>query len=126
MDKSLFPPPPPYTDDESAVAMQLMWRHGRELAIPLRELQRITGLGERAIKEAVQGLRLRHCEPVGSRRQPPGGYYIIDSAAELEETCRALIHQAIEELRVVHMLRGKNGSKLRELLGQLELEIGDH
>jgi hypothetical protein len=116
-------PFPEMTATEQRVYYEISWRHGQQYAIPIAEIQRHTGLSERTIKDAVRTLRLAHLQPIASRRQPPYGYFMIGTAAELEETVHAMRSQAIEELRVCFALLGRNRSRLRELLGQMEIEV---
>lgn len=116
-------PFPEMTAEEKDVFYQLQWRKGKEYAIRISELANATGLGERAIKDAVRTLRLVHMQLIGSRREPPYGYYMISTPEELQQTVHTFFSQAIEELKVVRALLGRDERKLRELLGQMEIEL---
>lgn len=113
----------PFTTDESAVYGELRLYHGRASALPIASIARRTGMKEREIKAAVEGLILRHNILVGSSRGKPCGYYLIETAEDLLKTIRPLKNQAIAELRRVYALLGKDQRRLRELLGQMELEV---
>lgn len=55
----------------------------------------------------------------GSKTMPPG-YYMIETAEELAATVRPLFRQAIDQLRTIEALTGKNYFT-RELAGQMKL-----
>lgn len=110
------------TDAEKLVWPELICRRGAEYAISIAELRRRTKLSERAVKDAVNGLRLRHLIPVGSSRGKKCGYYLIDNATEMERTVRSLRRQALSELHLIRVLMGRDQVRYRELLGQLVLE----
>lgn len=112
----------PLTSEEKAVRDLLLLRLGARRAIPIAAIRARTGMSERAVKAAVEGLIVRHGYKVGSSRRPPYGYYLIETAEELEATCRTQIRQLASEARRVRALMGKSDRWLRELLGQMNLE----
>lgn len=112
----------PITDDERSVWRVLYCRRGLRQALSIREIGASTALSDRAVKGAVAGLITRHNVAVGSSRRTPCGYYLLDTAEELEATCRPLERQAIAMFRRIRALRGPRDARLRELLGQMELE----
>ena len=111
------------TSDESAVWSELATRMGGYMAITNAAIRRRTGIGERNIKAAVEGLIVRHGFKIGSSRGKPAGYYLIETSEELERTCRTLRNQAMSELVRIAALRGRRYALA--LLGQMELELSD-
>jgi len=102
-------------------------RHvGRGQAIALAQICAVTRLGEREIKQAVHDLRMDGVH-IGSSRGAEGtaGYYMIESADELRAFLRAYGRQAISELRLIQRMLGKDEKWLRELEGQLALDLGE-
>ncbi len=107
----------------------VIWPHrGRAQAISIYQITSRTRLGAREIKKAVHELRLAGVR-IGSCRSGDGdlnaGYFMIESADELRDFLRSYYRQAITELRVVHAMLGKNDRILRELEGQLSLDLGE-
>jgi hypothetical protein len=77
---------------------------------------------QRAIKGAVRELR-RQGRKIGSCRGSkvaPAGYYMITTSAELALTVAPLLRQAVDELRTVEALTGRN-YYTAELAGQQRL-----
>jgi len=128
-----YPNPNPelITANEQAIWDELMWRRGLRHAVEIAVLQGIIyivhgrHLSEREVKAAVSGLIMRHGLRIGSSRQRPSGYYLIDSADELEATCRSLERQAVQMFRRVRALRGAGNARLLELAGQMIMEAGE-
>lgn len=112
----------PYTDAETRVRIWL--KPGAANAIRISELRRLTSISPREIKEAVRGLRIRHRVPVGSSRGGhfPPGYYLIETAEEIERSFRTLLRNGIESIRAAHAVR--KSARIEAALGQLDLEIG--
>jgi len=117
------PNPDLVTADEQAVWDALIFCRGARYALPLAAISRRTGLGERRVKAAVQGLRLRHRLPVGASRGTRNGYYKIDSAEEMAATIRVLRRQALSELQLICALAGHEWTRYREMLGQMGFEF---
>lgn len=111
------------TSDESAVWSELVTRLGRDQAMQIAAIRSRTGMGERNIKAAVEGLIVRHGYKIGSSRGKPAGYFLIETSEELERTCRTLRNQAMSELVRIAALRGRRYALA--LLGQMELELSD-
>ena len=68
--------------------------YGRENALPVRELERLTGLRRRQISKAVQDAR-RHGVPVLATANP-GGYYLAATEDEKAQCIRSLRHRENE------------------------------
>lgn len=116
--------PRPLTGDEHAVLEVLLQGLGAGAALAIDEIRERTGLSYRGVTRAVESLRVNHHLPIGSSRVEPHGYFIIQTAVDLESTVRPLRNQALSMLRVVVALQGRRKRRLRELLGQLEIELG--
>lgn len=76
---------------------------GRENALSLRELRRITGLHPRKITEAVQRARRRGVPVLSSSH--PGGYFIAATEEEKAAFERSMRHRARETLTTLRYLR---------------------
>lgn len=113
----------PLTPEEKAVWDDLSLCHGQQYARPRKAIEESTGLNERAVKRAVEGLRLRHNYKIGSSRVKPCGYYVIKTAMDLKATEGPYFSQAVQMMRVNYALNGKKKSYLRKMMGQMELEI---
>jgi hypothetical protein len=81
---------------------------------------------EREIKGAVHNLR-RAGRAVGSNRGAmkalPKGYFMVETAKELEDTVGPLRRQALNQLVTVGRLLGSDREKLRDLAGQIRLAL---
>ena len=84
-------------------------------------VRRRTGINERGVKAAVEGLIVRHGCKIGSSRGKPAGYFLIETSEELERTCRTLRNQAMSELVRIAALRGRRYAL--DLVGQMGLEL---
>ena len=62
---------------------------------------------QRKLKAIVRKLRRGGCKIASGRGDHPG-YYLISNAKELEATVRPLLRQAIDELRTIEALTGRN------------------
>lgn len=104
--------------EELAVARVLRW--GRARAIQIPELAAAADLPPRRTQEVVQRLILRHHWPIGTAMAAPFGNYLIDSAAELEETIKLLRERGISSLVRAAAL---NRSSLQEYLAHLQYQL---
>src|SRR3989304_3989805 len=69
---------------EAAVWRALSRRRGRVYAISRLALAREVELAPRQLQKVVHRLRVQHGMPIGSGADQPNGYWILDSAEELE------------------------------------------
>ncbi|WP_198086511.1 hypothetical protein [Variovorax sp. E3] len=104
------------------VLAELRTRPGRDNGIHVRDLvARITGQAgpapalERRVREFVSALRLQGEQICG---KPDTGYFMAQSAAELDETCRYLRSRAVSGLLIESRMRRVS---MPALLGQLTL-----
>jgi hypothetical protein len=116
----------PPTSAEWAVFSELgLFYHGRENALALKSIRIRTGMSEREIKKAVQGLRLRHRVRIGStrgRRGLPTGYFIVESVEDRDAAAQPYNRQIVNMARVSRAIYG-NDREFKAWLGQLELEV---
>lgn len=80
---------------------------------------------EREIKLAVHELRMEGVR-IGSTRfaaAEGGGYFMIESLAELRDFLRGYMRQALTELRLIERMLGKDYRIVKELEGQLSLDL---
>jgi hypothetical protein len=115
-------------DAHEARVMHVLTRHrGRAQAIRARDLAAEAGVaGEtarraspREIQEIVHRLRCEHGFPIASTAARPAGYYLPESAAEVEAFVREQRRKALGTLAAIAAVRR---IALPELLGQLALE----
>jgi hypothetical protein len=102
--------------------LQLLQAHqGKQRAVPLSFIAARMALTQRAVKDLVQDLRLSFGIQLGaSRDAEDGGYYLIATEEESEESTAQMFAQAITMLRVVAQMR--RGGRAA-LLAQIEIEL---
>ncbi len=83
------------------------------------DLERKRKAISRGIKASVRRLR-RAGYKIGSRRNENPGFFMIQTAKELSETVRPLLHQAVDQLKTIEALTGRQ-MFARELAGQARL-----
>jgi hypothetical protein len=112
-----------YTKAEESVLGLL--RHGSKSAVKISQITDATGLGDRRVKRIVRALRIRHGHPIcgekGKNSAP--GYYIADTAEELERTWSNLIDQALAMLKAASVIKNVNRQAVMEKRGQLHMAI---
>ncbi|MTB63847.1 DNA-binding protein [Streptococcus sp. zg-86] len=81
---------------------------GSERPITNREIQRITGLSERAIREIVQRLTVRYKIPIGNVRGNSAGYYFPTNDAERFQGMIELDKQVTEEHKRLEVIKYGN------------------
>jgi len=74
----------------------------------------------RRVKAIVAELR-KAGQPVGASRGTPHGYYLISTADQASKSADAMIHQAKSMLLAASRMVPK--SRMRELLGQIQIEV---
>lgn len=98
--------------------LEALSRHvGREHGITAAALAREAGVSERKLREAISALREDGIAVCG---HPKTGYFIAETAEELEESCRFLRSRAMHSLMLEARLRR---IPLPELLGQIRLNM---
>ena len=108
---------------ERVVLSMLRYRRGRERSVAICEIERLTDLKPREIKQAVRTLRLSFRLPIGSsKHSAEGGYYLMIT----DEDRAAWRHDIIAQIRAeVEVLRAADSDRAAlEALGQLQMEIG--
>lgn len=105
---------------EARVLSELRAHRGRERAIRVEDLGRACGISGRECQEVVHRLRIEHGIAIASAAGKPAGYYLIATADELEACVREHRSKALSTLAAMAALRRIH---LRELLGQLALEV---
>lgn len=106
------------TGDESLVYGLILGRDSSH-PLPLSEICDWTHLSPREVKGIIERLRLDRRLAIGSSRKKPSGYYICKSTEEVDNTIQPMFRQAIQMLRVVRAVAGKE--RLREWMGQARL-----
>ena len=108
-------------NQEEILLGSLIWKHrGRTNPISIARLREITGLSDRQIKGIVEQLVVTHKIRIGGRREEPAGYFVIESAEDLESAVKPYKAQIIAMWRRLRVLEAPQA--LKELLGQLKLE----
>jgi hypothetical protein len=93
---------------------------GRARAIKADELAALLDMTTRAVGDIMKSLSETHCLAIAAAVTKPYGYYLVDTAAELENYCGQLHSRALSQLRRESILRRV---PMPELLGQLRSEI---
>lgn len=88
-------------------------QHGRENAINMEDLRRITGLRSRQVTQAVQDARRRGVPVLSSSH--PGGYFIAASEEEKKRYLKSMGHRAKE---IIATLRCLERAKVEETDGR--------
>jgi biotin operon repressor len=96
---------------------------GKRRAVPLETVRERMHLSARTVKELVQDLRTNFGVQLGASRDAEGGgYYLVATEAESDESTAQMRAQAITMLRASHRMR-RDRETLSELLQQIELEL---
>lgn len=104
------------SEDRRALVMQVLSKHrGAASGIGVTALAEAAGVPERAVRAAVSELRE---EGIAVCAHPSEGYYIANSAQELEQCCQFLRSRALHSLQLEARLRKV---ALADLIGQLRL-----
>jgi len=102
--------------DKARVLAALIGHRGRANGITARTLAQQIEISERDVRHAVTELREEEFAICG---HPSSGYFIAETAAEIEETCEFLRGRALHSLMLASRLSKK---PLAELIGQLRLK----
>jgi hypothetical protein len=102
------------TTEEKVLA--LIHTGTRQKPITIAEIGVRTLLSPRAIKKIVRKLRRDNAQISSSKSGINGGYYIADSAEDLERAAADLEHQAKDMLVTAGVLRER--LRIREMVGQ--------
>lgn len=109
------------TGEEKSITEILTKATGRERAVSVAAIARMTGINERRVRQIVKHLIERHHFPIGSTTTTPSGYYIITDNDERVMVRKSLTGRALSILKraSVYDKAGWVGA----ITGQLELEI---
>lgn len=109
------------TDEEKSITGILTKATGRERAVSVRAITRMTGINERRVRQIVKHLIERHHFPIGSTTTAPSGYYMITDNDERVMVRKSLTGRALSILKraSVYDKAGWVGA----ITGQLELEL---
>ena len=109
-------------DHEKAVLRAIRYMRGLDNAISISEVQKITHLDPRSIKEAVRTLRMSFHLPIGSsKHSTKGGYFLMVSDADRAVWRGDVTDQIRAEVEVLRAADGHSGAL--EVLGQLQMEL---
>ena len=96
--------------------LAVLYRHiGADKAIGVAQLSKQVGISPRCIRRLITELRMEGNAICG---HPSTGYYVAETADELEQTCAFLKHRALHSLTLASRL---SNVPLPDLLGQLHL-----
>lgn len=121
----LFAPPAPDELNTSGIAAKpnemriyslLREHHGYRNPLSIKTLKSITGLSERVIKDVVHELIVTHKQRIGALRGEHPGYFMIETADDLDVAVKPYEGQILAMLRRLRVLQGK--TRVREWLGQ--------
>jgi len=112
--------PYPLPPDARKLLQWLSYHRGASRAIQCAELAKYLKVSEREIKALAKCLVEDFDVPIGASRQKPYGYFLIETAQELEDAMENYIGEIRSLARRVRKLGGKH--RIVELAGQLTLE----
>ena len=98
------------------ILVALTCRIGKDRGISVKGLALCNGICERRVRSYISQLRSEGYAICGT---PETGYYMAQTAAELEQTCQFLRSRAMHSLMLESKLRK---IPLPDLLGQLHLK----
>ncbi len=104
---------------EQLVMAALRQARGRARALGCGTLALAVGIPGREIQKVVHRLRVEHRQPIASTAAKPAGYYLVETAAEIEQFVREQRRKALGTLAAIAAVRRV---ALPELLGQLAIE----
>jgi biotin operon repressor len=113
----------PTKEPQRRLLALLRGHQGKQRAVPLGLIGERMKLSPRAVKELVQDLRMSFGVQIGASRDADGGgYYLVATETESDESTAQLWSQAIAMLRVVAQMR-RGRQQLAQMLSQIELEL---
>ncbi|HEX8276066.1 MAG TPA: hypothetical protein VF615_25740 [Longimicrobiaceae bacterium] len=113
------------SDEERAVAAALRWGSAAARQVP--EIAAAAGLPARRVQTIIKHLVDDHGWPVGTSMSAPFGNYLIDSAAELDQTVELLRTRGISILaRAAALNRTSLRRFLEKVQADLDLEAPSH
>lgn len=105
---------------ETRVLQALQAHRGRARAIQVAHLALFAEVPQRTVQQVVHRLRVEHGQPIASTAARPAGYYIPETAEEVEQFVHEQRAKALGTLAAIAAVRKV---ALAELLGQLALEV---
>jgi hypothetical protein len=113
--------PWPTKEPQRRLLMLLRDHQGKRRAVALNAIAQRMNLQPRAVKDLVQDLRMSFGVQLGASRDAEGGgYYLVATEEESDESTAQMFAQAITMLRVVAQMRRGGRSAL---LAQIEMEL---
>lgn len=110
-----------WTMQERQVWTVLSLKRGKSQAISQERLANITNKNTRAVRKVVESLIVNHRVVIcSSYDKENGGYYLPETDAEIEETCRKLHSHALQILKRESVIQKIT---LAELLKKYQMEI---
>lgn len=106
---------------EIRVLAVLRAHRGRAAAIRVPDLARAVGTSPRDCQEIIHRLRVEHGQPIASTAAKPAGYYLVETAGEIDQFVQEQRRKALGTLAAIAAVRRV---ALPELLGQLSIEMG--
>jgi hypothetical protein len=105
---------------EARVLCILRAHRGRVAAIRVPDLARQVGYSGRECQAVVHRLRIEHGAPIASAAGKPCGYFLVETAAEVEAFIQEQRRKALGTLAAIAAVKRV---ALPELLGQLAIEV---
>ena len=113
------------TIEQKTVLASLRFHKGAQNAIKIKDLTLATRLSDRAIKAAVNALRLDFGVLIGSSKSATtGGYYLILTDEERQASAELPADEIRERAAWLRVLKGKH--YVLDLLGQVQIDIEHH
>lgn len=112
----------PDEDIDALRVMHLVREHaGRENAISMHEIERLTEIPARQVQALVKLLVEERAMPIGTTTRRPFGYYWIVNEGERRDCRNHLLRRALSTLR--HAKAFDTDAIVAPLVGQLEIAV---
>lgn len=115
----------PVNDQQRELLRLLRFRRGMAKAVSIAEITARTGMNARLVKDLIRSLVVDYRVPIGaSRDSETGGYYLVMTPAEAEDTARPYIREGVAMFRRAQVFLGTRA--ILDLRGQLAIEEEIH
>lgn len=108
-------------DSDEISVYGIIRRHsGRDHAVSVEEISRLSGVAPRQVRDIVKGLIERHRVRIGSALKKPAGYYMIETREEAEQNELTLRRLGLSVLSRAAAIRKLT---VREYMRRLQTEL---
>lgn len=108
------------SDDHQRVHALVAPCLGKRQAMPVAQIVRLTGIGDRRVRSIVKELVEDHGFPIASC---PSGFFVPQTEEEIDDVLRQYLSWGFSLIKRAYGI--KKNPRLQRILGQLELELGE-